>query len=680
MSTLTLNTPVNHIPLIGPVYVKRLEKLNLYTIHNLLHHYPARYLDLSKISPLNSLRIGDTVTVQGQIASCKNVLTKNNKRIQIAVIQNDTGSIQAIWFNQTYLPQTLKSGLTVNLSGTVKFFNRQLSLTSPDFEIINNHSKKPIHTARLVPIYPETKGLSSKWLRSRLNYLLSNPSLDLKKDWLPKNLKVKHQLINLNKALKQIHFPETKTSLRQAKKRLSFDEMFLLQLNALIRKKDFQRKRLSHKFVIDQEKLLAFISSLPFTLTKAQNKVSKEIVTDLSKNIPMNRLLQGDVGSGKTVIATLAMYLSYLNNRQSILMAPTEILAQQHFNTLKTVFSKSALKLNLVTGSTKKNLNSKTDIYIGTHALLFRKLETKNLGLVVIDEQHRFGVKQRSKLLEMTQSTTFPHLLTMTATPIPRTVALTAYADLSLSVLDELPPGRKPVKTWLVPHFKRQNAYNWIKKQITKHQSQAFIICPLIDPSQSQSMANIKTVTQEFDHLTQIFPDLKLKLLHGKIKSDKKQSILNSFKKNQTHILVSTPVIEVGIDIQNADIILIEAAERFGLAQLHQLRGRVGRGNQESYCLLFTSQDNPDYSKRLKALETTKNGMELAQLDLKLRGPGDLYGLAQHGYLDLKLASFTDLKLINSTKLAAQSIIQKPLPLALRHLLKKRKISLVKPN
>jgi len=680
MTKLTLDTSIENVFMIGPTYARRLKKLNVFTVNDLLHHYPSRHNDLSHIITINKIKPNEIVTIQGRVVSCKNVYTKHGKKIQVAAIQDSTGSIDAIWFNQIFIPQTLKPNLIVNLSGKVGWFNRRLTLTSPEYEIIKDKkpadTDKPIHTARLVPIYPETAGVSSKWLRSRIIFLLKNLKLELKKDWLSEKIKTKNNLINLSPALNQIHFPDNQLNFKKAHHRLEFDEMLLLQLEALIRKKQWQEKSLSHKLTINQEKVLNLISSLPFKLTSAQNKCIKQILVDLASDKPMNRLLQGDVGSGKTVIAAIAMYISFLNNYRSILMAPTEILANQHFATLKTVFANTGIKLSLITSSTKQN-SIKADILIGTHALLFRKLKTKNTGLIIIDEQHRFGVQQRSKLIGQAQTT--PHLLTMTATPIPRTIALTAYADLDLSTLDEMPQGRKKVKTWVVPPLKRLSAYHWIEKELKKEKSQAFIVCPLIEASDKESMKDIKNVTQEFNNLKHVFNQLKLDLLHGKLKNKQKNKVIADFQNKKTNILVSTPVIEVGIDIPNATIMLIESAERFGLAQLHQLRGRVGRGNKPSYCLLFSEHKNPDVLKRLKYLETTNSGIKLAEIDLKLRGPGDLYGLKQHGFMDLKLASFSDAKLLSQTKKASINIL-KNIPSPLKKLLEKRKIQQISPN
>ncbi|MEK7513549.1 MAG: ATP-dependent DNA helicase RecG [Patescibacteria group bacterium] len=599
---------------------KALEKLNIFSNTDLLHHYPFRYEDL-------------THSTIGAIISSRNLYLRTGKTIQKIILQTNSGNQELTFFNQPYLVKTLKPGL-------------QLSFCGQNYEIVTG--QELIHTGRLISIYPETKGVSSKWLRRRIYTALKKPI----EDWLPEIIKAKYHLIDLNPALQQIHFPKNQTEINAATARLAFDEMFLLQLQAARRKKSWQENKLAHQFKIDQEKILSLISSLPFNLTAGQNLCLKEIIADLGKNQPMNRLLQGEVGSGKTVVAALAMYLSYLNGYQSILMAPTVILAQQHYQTLKTIFHGTSIKIELIIKNCKLKIEN-CDIIIGTQALLFKKISSK-LGLLVIDEQHRFGVAQRSKLLAAQKTT--PHLLTMTATPIPRTIALTAYSDLDLSILDEMPIGRQPVKTWIVPALKRLDAYHWLAKQISAHRTQAFIVCPLINPSEHESMADIKNVTEEFVKLQQIFPKFKLGLLHGRLKSADKQALLQQFRDQKLQILVSTPVIEVGIDFPNAAMIIIEAAERFGLAQLHQLRGRVGRGNQPSYCLLFTTQEKTEV-KRLKYLETIHSGLKLAEKDLQLRGPGNLYGLTQHGWLNLKLASFTDVKLINLTRKAVAVIM-----------------------
>jgi len=432
-----------------------------------------------------------------------------------------------------------------------------------------------------------------------------------------------------------------------------------------VRKKAWEKNVIKKPWQSFTEKVNELIKTLPFELTNAQKRSVNEILNDLSSQKPMNRLLEGEVGSGKTVVGAIAMYVAFLNGFQSAFMAPTEILANQHYETIKKLLEPLGVKVSLQTGSIKNyelRIKKKdhdsgfrihdSSVIVGTHALVYKKIKFAKLGLVIIDEQQRFGVEQRTTIKEKGQNV---HLLTMTATPIPRTVALTMYGDLDLSVLDEMPIGRKLVKTWLVPPEKRNGAYTWIEKQILKNKDQVFIVCPFIE--ESETMLTVKAATKEFERLQkEVFPNLKLGLLHGKIKSDEKNKILKDFRGQKIDILVSTPVVEVGIDIPNATIMLIEEADRFGLAQLHQLRGRVGRSDKQSYCLLFTSSKNETTIERLKALETIYSGAQLAELDLKLRGPGQIYGTSQHGRQVLKVASFSDFALIDKTKKEAEKI------------------------
>jgi len=713
---LSLSTPTKELYMVGPTYAKRLNKLNIETAEDLLHHYPFRYDDFSLISTINQLQLGKVVTIQGEIISCQNIYTKYGKKLQKAVVADQTGQIEAIWFNQPFLTRTLKEGLPISLAGKVDWFDRKPALISPEYELIRtrypvipsgarNLMKRiygaarldpssrsvgtqddsgwnTIHTGRLVPVYPETYGVSSKWLRSRIAPLIEK-LIPKTPDWLPQEIKEENNLIDLRLALKEIHFPNSQSEISEAKSRLSFDELFLIQLEALKRKQNWQKNKLTHAFFVNQGKVLELINSLPFSLTNSQNKALKQILDDLKLKKPMNRLLEGDVGSGKTVVAAISMYVAYLNGLKSALMAPTEILAQQHYQTIKTLLEPFGLKVNLITGS-HKSLNTKyqilnTNIIIGTHALIYDKVKLDNLGLVIIDEQHRFGVEQRAKLINKGKS---PHILTMTATPIPRTIALTLYGDLDLSVLDEMPPARKEIKTWVVPLEKRLSAYHWISKQIKKERCQIFIVCPLIEQSDKESMKDIRAATVEFERLSKkIFPDFKLGLLHGQMKTKDKDKIINDFRDEKLDILVSTPVIEVGIDIPNATIMMIEGADRFGLAQLHQLRGRVGRSNKQSYCLLFTSTKDKENRKRLAAMQKYISGFKLAEIDLQLRGAGEIYGTQQHGFANLKIASFTDNVLMEKTSIAAKKIIPQlnQFPL-LQEKLKTYTIKLIEPN
>jgi ATP-dependent DNA helicase RecG len=699
---MNLADPVTKLPLIGPKYQKLLKKLNIATVEDLLHHYPARYEDFSRHKKINELIYGQTATVRGTVLEIKNIYTKNRKRLTKAVIADETGQLDVIWFNQPYLTRNIKKNDTISLSGSLGNFNHRPTLINPEYEVTTttggNVSRPTIHTGRLVPIYPETRGISSKWLRSRINHALKSSTVrtgelftDL--EFLPEPIRRSRRLIDLSDALNQIHFPQSQKKAEQARRRLAFDELFLLQLQALKKRRDWQQKPLAHRVKIknQESKIKKFIDSLPFKLTNAQKRAVDEILKDLQKDVPMNRLLEGDVGSGKTVVAAVAMYATHLNGLQSVLMAPTEVLAEQHYKEVKKMLEPFGVRIALRTGSKKTSTlrsqlstpNSPLSILIGTHALLYDDSLFNKLGLIIIDEQHRFGVEQRAKLLR--KGTETPHLLTMTATPIPRSMALTIYGDLDLSVIDEMPPGRMPVKTWVVPNRKRQNAYDWIQKQVRRNRAQAFIIYPLIEESTAETMQDVKAATAEFERLSQeIFPDLKLALLHGRIKSDKKNQILAEFARGNYDILVATQVVEVGIDIPNATIMVVEGADRFGLASLHQLRGRVGRSDRESFCFLFSQSRSPKVYQRLRAMEQINDGFKLAKIDLKMRGPGQIYGTAQHGIPELKIARLNDLKLIETTRQEAKTLIEKNPNLAnyphLKAKLGRMSSELVEPN
>ena len=645
-NNFNLDFPVTKIPLIGPSYAQKLAILNIQTARDLIYHFPFRYLDYSHASRIFNIQIGDIVVIKGIIGEIKNDFTKKGMSIQKTTLTDDTGKITLVWFNQRFLSHTLKPGTIINTAGKIDFWAREKALINPDYEIISEN-KKNLHTTGLVPIYPETKGISSKWLRSRINYLLKSINSQTK-DLLPMEIIKKNELLDVNQALNLIHFPNSLVNAQKARYRFAFEELFLLQLNNLQRRRNWE-KLTAIPLKIHQPEIKKFIDNLKFNLTEAQKRCIQEILVDLTAKYPMNRMLEGDVGSGKTIVAAVVAFNTYLNGYQTALMAPTEILAQQHFDTLNKVFAHTKIKIGLITGSVKRNLDA--DLLVGTHALLYKQAIFQKLALVIIDEQHRFGVEQRAQLLKPGQSV---HLLTMTATPIPRTIALTLFGDLNLSIIDEMPSGRRVVKTWVIPQEKRAAGYDWIKKQIALG-GQVFIVCPLIE--RSETLESIKSAKDEFNHLQKsIFITQRLGLLHGRMKTKEKNEVLNLFREKKLDILVSTPVVEVGVDIPNATILIIEAAERFGLAQLHQLRGRIGRSDKQSYCLLFTNIDSGKPYERLKSFEQFHEGNKLAQLDLKMRGPGEVYGTLQHGFPELKVARFDDWPLIKTTQEAAKAI------------------------
>jgi len=574
----SLDDNVQKLPHVGPVYQKRLQTMEITTIGDLLLHTPKKYDDFKLIKNIGSLKPGDKVTVQGKVEFFRNQYTKSNKKMQIMSLSNNTGKITAVWFNQPFLIKSIKKETLISLSGKVEWFGKILALISPDWEILYPN-RELIHTARVVPNYSATSGISSKWLRRQISNALKNAEII---DKLPEKIKRNYDLAGLKEALESIHFPNTTKDVVSGRERLAFDELLLLQLSHMERKKLWSEKNSTFIIKTNQKKLNKFIDKLPFKLTASQANAYKEILSELNRSTPMNKLLQGDVGSGKTVVAVIASYMVSENNAKTIIMAPTQILAQQHYQTFKNLLNNTKIKIALLTSSEKAGNLDNSDIIIGTHALLYKAIEISNVALIIIDEQHRFGVKERAKLAEQNNKT--PHVLTMTATPIPRTVALAFYGDLSVTTLLDMPKGRQFITTWVVPESKRNGAYGWISEQIKNTGVQAFVVCPLIEESGSEMLSEVKSVKAEFVKLKKALPDLKIGLLHGKLKSKEKDEVVTKFKNKKFDVLVATPVVEVGIDVPNATIMIIEAADRFGLAQLHQIRGRVGRSDKKSYC------------------------------------------------------------------------------------------------
>lgn len=650
---MNLFVGVSELPFVGPASVAKLEKLGIVTVWDLFHHIPRKFLDFSKAIPIGELQIGDIATVSGTITKFVNQYTRKGKPMQILTVEDKTGKVDAMWFNQPYLSRTFHEGDRVALGGKLDWMGRKRALIAPEYEIVKADGKQ-IHTKGLISIYPETAGISSKWLRRRIFDAWEKYGGTIE-DNLPEKILLENGLITLRDAIHGVHFPKSMEEFEKAKHRLAFDELLSLHIKNIKSKKVWNKHKAT-KIKNNKLKVTEFINGLPFELTGSQKQVVDEILIDLEKDVPMNRLLEGDVGSGKTVVAAIATYAVFLSGKKTVFMAPTLVLANQHFKTLKELFKSEKVKIGLSTSAQKNK--SDFDILVGTHAVLNDKLSFKDVSLVIIDEQHKFGVDQRRKLELMSSSAgRGAHVLNMTATPIPRTVALTFFGDMELSVLKELPGGRQKITTWIVPDEKRKGGYGWIKSQITNTKSQIFIVCPLIEDSESETLKDVRAVKSEFEKISKEFKDFRVGLLHGKLKNVEKEKVIADFKDGKTDILVTTPVVEVGIDVPNATMMVIEAADRFGLASLHQLRGRVGRGSKKSYCLLMTENNSEKTQMRLSALKENTSGFELAEIDLKMRGPGEIFGTRQSGIPELRIADWSDVELIKHTKRVADLLL-----------------------
>jgi len=650
---MKLGDSISTLPGVGTSYAQKLSRLGIETIEDLLLHAPHRYRDLSRETKIHALLAGEAVTITGQVVFFKNAYTKSGKRIQLATIADDTGKVDAMWFNNRWLARQIPEGSLVSLSGKVSFYKKKLTLFSPDYEKIGGGER--IHTAGIIPIYPETAGVSSKWLRRLVHRTIER--INLEDDHLSSEIKSRHGLLDIKEAFVGLHKPESEEHAEMSRLRFAFEELLALHTINYGKMIDWQKEQNATPLKIATRDLNKFINSLPFALTKGQKSAINEVLSDMSTSQAMNRLLEGDVGSGKTVVAAAAAYCAYRSGKQALVMAPTQILASQHQATFKDIFGPFDARIALITGSNKDTGYGRPDIVIGTHALINHYDKFPDVAVVVIDEQHRFGVKQRAKLSKMPNT---PHTLTMTATPIPRTIALTLYGDLDVSSITELPKGRKKITTWIVPPVKREGAYQWIDEQIEKASTQVYVVCPLIEESKAEIFDDVKAATVEYEKLLGIFPGRKIGLLHGKMSPREKDKVILAFKNKKFDILVSTPVVEVGIDVPNATIMMVEGAERFGLSQLYQLRGRVGRGEQKSYCLMMTEKKSPKAYRRLDAITTAKNGKELAELDLEMRGPGEIFGIRQHGIPELKFARWDDLGLIQKTREVAREVITAP--------------------
>ncbi len=664
MPIIKLNTLLSELKGIGPNNLKKLKSLGLESVLDLLFYFPFRSENFGKSVLIANLKKDTIANITGTIELINNKKSWQKKiSITEALINDDSGVIKVIWFNQAFLSRQLKAGIKISLSGIVSENYGQLNMVSPEHEIIKE--SKLIHTQGIVPIYSLTSGLYQKQIRSLIWQVL--PLANYVADFVPEYIIKKLKLLSINEALRQIHFPENEILMLKAKQRIEFNNLFLNQLKSqIIKERRKQRKSIVIKTNLENTK--NFINSLPFTLTDDQKKSAWEILKDINKETAMSRLLQGDVGSGKTIVATLALLSVIENKKQVAFMAPTSILAKQHYNNLTALLKNKEFKIALLTSHEKianfklsakkkeidKEIIEKADLIIGTQALLFQK-KIQNLALAIVDEQHRFGVYQRHYLATLDNDIN-PHFLSLSATPIPRSLSLIIYGDLDVSLISQKPKNRKDILTKLVSEEKRKEAYQFIAQKIEKKE-QVFVVCPLIDPSDK---LGVKSVKQELEILQKsILGKYRMEILHGKLKKELKNQVMQDFFDQKIDILISTSVIEVGIDVPSASIMLIEGAERFGLSQLHQIRGRVGRSQLSSYCLLFTSQAEINYKTKQRLLALTKynDGLSLAKIDLNLRGSGDIYGRAQSGFNEFRIASLFDYELIKKANDEAQKLI-----------------------
>jgi len=663
-----LNAPVTVLPGVGPKHGETLKHLGLETLEDMLYFFPRRYDDYSQLKTINRLEFGEQVTVIGTIQSTNTRKVRNGRmNITEGIISDGTGNLRATWFNQPWMAKKLRPGVQVVLSGKIEQYLGRISMSNPEVEQIEQQN---LHTNRIVPVYPLTANITQRWLRKLMHQVITYWAPQLA-DPLPKIMREDEDLVELSQAILQVHFPDSKKKLQEARYRLAFEEILYLQLGMLEQKRTW-RERTAQTFMVPQDWMDLRISQLPFELTSAQKRSLSEVRADLASGHPMNRLLQGDVGSGKTVMAALAIAMIVRDGSQAALMAPTSILADQHYASMKNFLTgqNGLLKehqVRLMIGATpesekqdiRQGLSSgEIKLVIGTHALIEDPVSFSDLQLTIIDEQHRFGVQQRAALRSKGEN---PHLLVMTATPIPRSLALTVYGDLDLLIMDEMPPGRQVVETHLMLPREQERAYSLIHNQVAEG-NQAFIIYPLVGDKDSADLFLVqedsKAAIDEHQRLQkEIFPDLKLGLMHGRLKPDEKEQVMAQFRSGEYQVLVSTSVVEVGVDIPNATVMLIESANRFGLAQLHQFRGRVGRGDAKAYCLLIPDSDDTAENERLSAMVETNDGFALAEVDLNQRGPGDFLGTRQSGYTkQLQMASLTDLQLIEKAQHTAKKI------------------------
>ncbi len=653
-----LDTPIQYIKGVGPQKSQVLTRLGIETVSDMLYYLPFRYEDRSNFTTVSNLEAGAFATVKGEIKTLGNVRTKRGIDIFQLVLDDGTGAICGVWFNQPYLRKFFKTGQRMVMYGKVEKYDR-LRIHHPQYEILKSDDRDSIHVGRIVPIYHLTQELAQRGLRTIAYHTVSQYGRHLE-DMLPTKLRARNRLVDINFAVRNIHFPKTEDNLKRSYKRIVFDEFFLLQLAIAIKKSQAKTgKGVSHK--IDKKRASDFIKGLPFELTEDQRRAMETIEKDMGSPRPMNRLIQGDVGSGKTVIAAYALLLTVTNGYQGALMAPTEILAEQHYVTLSQILMPYDVGVVLLIQGLSPRAkeealgelrDGRADVVVGTHALIQKGVGFKRLGLVVIDEQHKFGVAQRAKLQVGDKA---PDTLLMTATPIPRTLALTVYGDLDISIIKGLPPGRGEVTTYWVSDSQREKVYNFLREEVAKDR-QAYIVYPRLEETDSSDVKAAKFMHEELKE--RVFKDLRVELIHGRMTAGQKESVMKDFKEGDIDILVSTVVVEVGIDVSNATVMVIENAERFGLSQLHQLRGRIGRGSHESYCILISDPAKDDAQKRLEAITEAQDGFQIAEEDFKFRGPGDIFGTRQHGLPEIRFGDVVgDMEIMELARKEAFSFI-----------------------
>ncbi|HBF2806250.1 TPA: ATP-dependent DNA helicase RecG [Clostridioides difficile] len=653
---MDLYKDVQYIKGIGPKKADKLNKLGIFTLKDLLYYFPRQFEDRNNLKKIAQLEDGEKVTIKAVISSINTFSPKEGMTLTKIDVKDETGSAKLVFFNKSYIKNTFRSGDSILVFGKVKKKFNNLELTSCELEYLTN---SPKNTCRFMPVYQLTYGVTNKEIMSIIRTVLEDKELIIQ-EYMPQRIIEKYRLCSIDFAVRNIHSPSSKESLKIALYRIVFEELLILQLGLFVFKSG-RNKEDGIKFETSKD-LKKIISALPFKLTKAQNRALDEIIQDMNLEKIMNRLVQGDVGSGKTVVALLALANCVLNGYQGALMAPTEILAGQHYISLTESLKDFGINVGLLIGSlTKKQKdtvleqikNNGIDILIGTHALIEDKVEFNNIGLVITDEQHRFGVMQRSKLSLKGAN---PDILVMTATPIPRTLALILYGDLDISIIDELPPGRQPIETIAIEKSKRDRAYNNLVRREVESGRQVYIVCPLVEESEAIEAKSAVELVEELR--AEYFHDLRLGLLHGKMKSSEKDEVMRLFKNKEIDILVSTTVIEVGVNVPNATLMIIENAERFGLAQLHQLRGRVGRGSHKSYCVLIYDSKTDVCRQRMAIMEETNDGFKISEKDLEIRGPGEFFGTRQHGLPELKVANlFKHIKILKLAQQEARYIL-----------------------